>query len=307
MKTLNDLRRCYGLDNFLLVDVGAKDQLDFCPALAAVTDMHAFEPHPAEYRRLCGRYNSHPFRTLQLVQTGLADRLGNADFWLTGHGAMSSLLEPDTAHYAMHFGAYREYPQWEQSLKPAEKISIALQTADDYFRKSTSVIDYLKLDTQGSELQILLGAQALLEAQRISVIKVEVSTIPLYKGQAVFSDIDQYLRGRDFMLVDFVSYRNDRQPLFRRNRPAAHYAPCGDALYVHLRQNDAPASLWRKSLILQWQGYHGLAAHLAKQAGASEQELQVLQAISSVRDQSFGKRLLGQVLPPALFRFFKHG
>lgn len=306
MTKLENILERYGLQQFTFVDVGAKDRLDYCQELASRTVMHAFEPNPLEHRLLETRYRQHPFRHLHLNQTGLSNSNGDAEFWITAHGSMSSLLEPDTVNYAMHFGAYREYPRWESSIRAEEKIRIALQTADAYFETGAGRIDYMKLDTQGSELMILQGSEQLLASQRILLLKVEVSTIPVYKDQALFSDIDQFLRARGFVLVDYITYRNDRQPLFA-SQEHAHYAPCGDALYVLRHQHDTPGALMTRSLLLNWQGYRSLGNHFAALAGASPNEMQTLMQLKSLRHQSLARRLLKNLMPPAILHLLKHG
>nr|WP_244567251.1 FkbM family methyltransferase [Escherichia coli] len=49
----------------------------------------------------------------------------------------------------------------------------------------------LKIDTQGSELNILVGGEQVLN--NTLCIQLEVSFIPLYEGQPSFGEIDVYL------------------------------------------------------------------------------------------------------------------
>ena len=59
-------------------------------------------------------------------------------------------------------------------------------------------LDFIKLDTQGAELEILRGAGPLLD--RCLGIEAEVMFMPLYEGQPVFADVDGFLRSRGFSL-----------------------------------------------------------------------------------------------------------
>jgi hypothetical protein len=54
----------------------------------------------------------------------------------------------------------------------------------------------LKIDTQGYELEVLKGADDLLD--RFDAIYCEVSFIELYKGQALANDVISYLYKRQF-------------------------------------------------------------------------------------------------------------
>jgi FkbM family methyltransferase len=64
------------------------------------------------------------------------------------------------------------------------------------------VVDFLKLDVQGAELLVLQGADRTLS--RTAVVHCEVEFSPIYLGQPLFSDVEQHLRARDFILIDLV-------------------------------------------------------------------------------------------------------
>ena len=55
----------------------------------------------------------------------------------------------------------------------------------------------LKIDTQGYEMQVLLGATKFLD--RVSVIIVELSFLSLYKEQPLFADVYKWLESRGFL------------------------------------------------------------------------------------------------------------
>lgn len=59
---------------------------------------------------------------------------------------------------------------------------------------------FIKLDTQGSELDILAGAGATLDS--VVGIEVEVEFAPMYAGQPLFPEVDSFLRGKGFELHD---------------------------------------------------------------------------------------------------------
>lgn len=60
----------------------------------------------------------------------------------------------------------------------------------------------LKIDTQGYEMQVLLGAEHLLE--RVVGLQLELSLVPLYAGQALYRDIIDWLAERDFSLWSVI-------------------------------------------------------------------------------------------------------
>lgn len=68
--------------------------------------------------------------------------------------------------------------------------------------------DFIKLDTEGSELEILEGG---LETLRGTLgISIEMAFTELFKGQPLFREVDAFLAAQGFTLYDLETYRLDR-------------------------------------------------------------------------------------------------
>ena len=78
-----------------------------------------------------------------------------------------------------------------------EERTMRLDSLEDVART-----DYLKVDVQGSEVDIFNGAEKLL-TDEILVVHTEVCFIPLYKDQPLFAEIDQSLREKGFLFHKF--------------------------------------------------------------------------------------------------------
>lgn len=63
--------------------------------------------------------------------------------------------------------------------------------------------DFLKIDTQGSELSILKGASNTL--QSVLGLEIEVEFLPLYKDQPLFGEICTFLSNHEFEFIDFIN------------------------------------------------------------------------------------------------------
>jgi len=89
-------------------------------------------------------------------------------------------------------------------------------------------IDYLKLDVQGAELDIILGAPRLL--RDTVLVHTEVEFIPMYTDQPLFGDIDVALRKAGLWLHKLDSIQGRvLQPLVPNNNP---YAPLSQILWA---------------------------------------------------------------------------
>ena len=276
--TLEPFFRRHGLQDFTFVDVGAMGALDFSAGLAPLTSLHAFEPQADACANLHTRYAAHPFKNLCINPCALGSEEGEMTFHVTRHPAMSSLLAPDKEAYRQALGQHRHYGQWQQTIVIERDTMVDVRTLDGYGGVELP-IDYLKIDTQGSELQVLQGARQLLKDRQILVVKAEASTVAVYDGQPLFEDICSFMKDSGFSLVDFVV----------ADIGAGLKAPSGDALFV-LADMKEPSHRVRAAAVLSWLGRAQAAASVA--AGLlSEQDWHGLAQLSETRRETLASQL----------------
>jgi hypothetical protein len=72
-------------------------------------------------------------------------------------------------------------------------------------------IDVLKIDTQGTELDVLMGAIGMLSTGRIGVVYAEMIVVPSYKGQGKPHQLMGFLDGLGYDLLGLYNLwsRND--------------------------------------------------------------------------------------------------
>ena len=69
-------------------------------------------------------------------------------------------------------------------------------------------IDYLKLDVQGMELNVLRGAERTLRATRI--VEAELSAVELYEGQPLIGEVIEHLCGAGYVPIGLETSFRDR-------------------------------------------------------------------------------------------------
>lgn len=116
---------------------------------------------------------------------------GTHVFHINEPDATSSLL-PFNVNVTQHLRGLHD-------LRTARSERAVTLTLDAALSEETRV-DFLKLDIQGFELRAFEHATAVLA--RTQVVHCEVSFIEIYKGQALFSEVEQFLRARGFELID---------------------------------------------------------------------------------------------------------
>ena len=87
-----------------------------------------------------------------------------------------------------------------------DKITIHTLTLNEFCAShNIDRIDLLKLDTQGSELEVLKGSDSLLKTQSILAIYCEVEFIEIYEDQPLFDEIFRYLATYGYTLYNLYN------------------------------------------------------------------------------------------------------
>ncbi len=178
-----------------LADVGSAGGLKdrWLPAASRVRAL-LFEPRDAAAVVRSAREVNFP--------VALAENAGTRELRITAMANMSSLLEPN----APLLGRFRKKGAHAQVER---RISVQVEPMDALLGREGLVVDALKVDTQGSELQILQGAiQAL--ASSVVLAEVEISFIERYVGQAVAADLLAWMQTQGFGLVELYRLKRYR-------------------------------------------------------------------------------------------------
>lgn len=177
-------------DPVCLVDVGAiggleKEWEEIKPHIQAI----GFEPDERGYQQL----KSTP-KTLFFNEILWSEKK-DLNFYITKQVERSSIYEPN-------FDFLEQFPDSDRfSVEKKVTISSEKVTTLDSLFGDDMIPDFIKLDTQGSELDILKGSEKVLRKSIVG-IKVEVEFGEMYKKQPLFSDVDSYLRSQGFELID---------------------------------------------------------------------------------------------------------
>ena len=179
-----------------------------------------FEPDVKGHEQLSR--NAPPGYTYYKVAVG--GREETRTLYVTREPACSSLLKPNSTF----FGRFTDCaPQIEVvGQRMVETVSL------NNFLPGAGVasVDFLELDTQGTELEILKGGDRFL-ATSVVGLQTEVEFSTIYEGQPLFAAVDEYLRGFGFMLFDLTRNRYRRAGM-ARDLPTRGQLLWGDAVYL---------------------------------------------------------------------------
>lgn len=186
----------------LVLDVGANvgQYRDFLRHHVGYTGWIAsFEPAPDTFAHLQAR--SRGDSRWQVFQAALGAEPGTATFNVSVASTLSSFHAPDFSQ-SNHAAHKRE---------TLRQIEVTVDTVDrrlPLLLESLSVRHpYLKMDTQGFDLEVLRGAEHCLPF--LVGLQFEGSVVPLYRDMPPFTDMLTHLNARGFVLSDMFPVTKD--------------------------------------------------------------------------------------------------
>lgn len=184
--------------------------------------------------------------TEEHIPLALGKESGKATLYITNLPQCSSLYMPDES-YIKRFSLHSEY------LKLVSTIEIDVTTLDEFCQsKNIQKIDFLQIDVQGAEIQVIEGASNLLKRSVLGML-LEVEFFSIYKNQPLFSDVDLYMRKQGFSLFDLGIIHRDRRrssPIFSEEHPGQ--LAWSDAFYFRdLLESDRNLHLQKPEQILK--------------------------------------------------------
>lgn len=182
---------------FTLIDIGAaggahKRWSYFSDSLRIV----GFEPDEKEFVKLKNSDREIWFNS------ALSDSKGKRILHITKSQTNTSFLMPNQELLKQLQWSPNEPITDHDILK---EVEVECDSLDNILNSQNVHPDYLKLDTQGSELDILKGADRVL-LEDLLIAEIEVEFAPIYKDQPLFADIDAFLRERGFTLQDLGNF-----------------------------------------------------------------------------------------------------
>lgn len=173
------------------VDGGAHDGVmarRFAEQLGNI-EVHAFEPNPDLFGKLQANLSSLPGKQ---YNAALGAEPGTLALNINASPMTSSVLPIAEL-------SERYFPL---NTQPKETVEVEAMTLDQWFADAQPArVDILKLDLQGYELEALKGAKQMLAAG-VGCLYLEVNFAEFYAGNALFSDVEQFLREQGYQLYN---------------------------------------------------------------------------------------------------------
>jgi FkbM family methyltransferase len=157
--------------------------------------IYCFEPAPEAYRHLVE--NVRGDRLISCHNLALTGTTGKAQLNLNTFSPTNSLL-PTADTGASIWG--------RGLLETIAKVEVQTATLDTFCHDNhVDHIDILKLDTQGTEYMVLMGAQILLSQQQAGLIYTELILCNTYRGQRKLHEYLCFLDSLGYLFLDYYN------------------------------------------------------------------------------------------------------
>jgi FkbM family methyltransferase len=206
-----------------IVDIGASDIEDKPVYEPLMTEglgaLIGFEPSPDMFEKLKDLMTKNQRYLPYALGDGTEQTLK-----ICRAPGMTSLLEPDMEHLE-HFHGFDDWAVVE------ERLAIQTHRLDDI--EEIGDIDFIKIDTQGAEHQIIEAGQE--KISNAVAMHVELSFKPIYHGEKSFAEVDLLMNKMGFSLHTMAQInRRAFRPMMFNNSifDGLHHILQVDAVYI---------------------------------------------------------------------------
>ncbi|HUA52152.1 MAG TPA: FkbM family methyltransferase [Candidatus Sulfotelmatobacter sp.] len=216
-------------EKFTILDGGALDAYadPRWQALDATrTRIYGFEPNALEVKRLNATAQEKGLDH-RYFAGALWSRATTVTFHANKASGGGSLYEQNTdLTDRWKFENFEASFNARDMFRPTVTSQWATTSIDQWASESSGGppdIDFMKLNVQGAELEILQGADSVID--RTIGVMAEMSFVESYKGRPFFADVDRHLRDKNFTFFDFIGHHcigRAESPITVRHLPSLH-------------------------------------------------------------------------------------
>ncbi len=186
---IRDFLKNYMAEKPVVFDVGSNvgEYAKLIRQYHSQAQIHCFEPNPETFAHLQKNCAGEKY----LNNLGLSDQPGELQLFFQADNATSvqASLNPDIL---------KNIARADQ----VKSVQVKLKTIDQYcMENEISDIDFLKIDTEGFELEALQGAKKMLDAKKIRCIQFEFNEVNIVKRRFI-KDFYDLLTGFEFYRLD---------------------------------------------------------------------------------------------------------
>lgn len=201
----HDLEQLLRNTKITVIDVGANDgdwAESFTTKVKVIDSYLGFEPDKNVFLDLSKSINKNPsVKQFQIFNVALGAKNSMATLNIMNSSSMNSILLPGKDMWGYVIDRREIEVKSLDSIFATEKISI---------RKNRN---FLKIDTQGYDFEVLKGANSLLKEHDIDLVLCEVIVSEIYESEDYFHKLLVYMSDLNYLLFGFYEQHNNNSSL----------------------------------------------------------------------------------------------
>lgn len=188
-------------ENGIILDIGGSigSTAELYATAFPTNKIYVFEPIRSNFEKL--QQNTHKYPNITVVNTALGNESGETTINLANRLSSSSLFELEGSDNEDGF---------RNKISSAGKEKIEITSLNKFLASGTSV-KIMKIDVQGYEIEVLLGASNHL--QNVDLILVELSSHEGYISAPKYYEVDKLIRDCGFVISDLFPNSKERNQL----------------------------------------------------------------------------------------------
>ena len=160
--------------------------------------IHSFEPIKTEFDYMCSKFKNN--KNIFLNNFALGDKIEEKEFNVTAKTGNSSFNKINLGTDWLKLKSKKYNTSEEGYVTSVQKVNVI--KLDDYCKDNNiSLIDLVKIDTQGYEDKVLKGSLNSIKQNKIKAIVTEIMFDNVYDKYFSFSDIEKFLVPYNFRMV----------------------------------------------------------------------------------------------------------
>lgn len=192
--------RAFRDDPLVLLDVGARGGVGReWQAFGDQILAYCFEPNEEECRRLAAAAPSN----LKYIPRALGRQPGKRTLYQTAHADSAGLYRTD-------MGYLGRFLNRDNGVTVGES-TVEVSALDDVLAEfSVPKVDFIKLDVEGAEVDVLTGGQGCIESPSVLGLLSEIRFHPEINWSPTFAELDLFVRKFGFALFDIEFHYQSR-------------------------------------------------------------------------------------------------
>jgi len=218
-KLSSDLKMVVKDGSVTMLDVGASGGiLPRWEGLKKIVSFIGIEPDERSYRELMNSKVKDEFYSYDIICKGAWSSKTTVKILFTNKPMCST-------HFAPDHKILSKFPEADR-FEIASSFEIDCNTLDNLFAEKLDQIDFIKLDLEGGEAEVLNGSSKLLCS--CLGLHIEVGFQPIRIGQPLFGDINLLMKNNGFEFIDFITIARWERDIYTNMGQSIF----GDALFL---------------------------------------------------------------------------